>query len=339
MKTVDIEDRDHLLAYLRASNRIEITETPRIEVLAGGVSCRTVLVSRESGDWVLKQALERLRVPETWEADPARSEREAEAMKVLNEILDTGRVPTLVFSDASQHLLAMTAVQQPFENWKVRLLRGEVDEDTVVDFGQLLAAIHVRAAKRRDTLEPLFRDRSLFQALRIDPYYLYIAKRHDAARKFVLQLVTDTQSTHITLVHGDFSPKNVLIGSSGCVLVDHEVAHWGDPAFDVGFAAAHFLSKANHMQLCRDLFLEAAGTFWATYAASAAAAPWFRGVEERSVRHTTACLLARVDGKSPVEYLDAGGRDRQRAAALALMQDPPQHFNALVSTFSAELGP
>ena len=46
------------------------------------------------------------------------------------------------------------------------------------------------------------------------------------------------------LVHGDFSPKNLLVSGDRLVIIDCEVAWYGDPAFDLAFLLNHLCLKA-----------------------------------------------------------------------------------------------
>jgi aminoglycoside phosphotransferase (APT) family kinase protein len=126
------------------------------------------------------------------------------------------------------------------------------------------------------------------------------------------QLIGDTLARRVTLVHGDFSPKNILVRDGKLILLDHEVIHWGDPAFDVGFGLTHFLSKAHHLRDHR--FIEAATRFCEAYGDE---------VDEQAARQTLGCLLARVAGRSPLEYLDERERARQRRVVVKLIQDVP----------------
>src|SRR5947207_329045 len=139
---LDIEQPDQLLAYLRDSGRIARDEMPEIGVLAGGVSNRTVLVKRGSGEsWVIKQALAKLRVKVDWFSDVSRIHREALALKYLPELAPPGTITPLIFEDHEHHLLAMGAVPEPHENWKTMLMAGRVENDHVEQFAALLAAV------------------------------------------------------------------------------------------------------------------------------------------------------------------------------------------------------
>jgi 5-methylthioribose kinase len=323
--SVNIENPAELIEHLRRRGRIAANETPHINVLAGGVSNRTVLVERENGaGWVLKQALDKLRVASDWFSSPARIHREALGLRWLAE-LAPGATPRLVFEDHEEHLLAMEAVPQPHENWKTKLMRGDIVRSEVEQFGGLLGGIHRRAMERREELEPIFRDRSFFESLRLEPYYEFAARQTPAAASFLRDLVAETRATPVTLVHGDFSPKNILVREGRLILLDHEVIHWGDPAFDIGFSMAHFLSKAHHFPKDCGKFAESAHWYWRSYDD--------RAHEKRAVRHSLGCLLARVDGRSPLEYLDEAERNRQRAAVLELMSALPRTIDKMIDSF------
>jgi aminoglycoside phosphotransferase (APT) family kinase protein len=330
---LDIEQSDALLEYLRSSGRIARDETPEIDVFAGGVSNRTVLVTRPSGEaWVLKQALEKLRVKVDWFSDPKRIEREALGIDHLSRVCPSGAITPLIFRDEANHLLAMAAVPQPHENWKTMLLRGDVRDEHVKQFAELLACIHKSVIGRRIHLDPAFSDTSFFESLRLEPYYLFTAEQVPEAATFVRALVDQTRSRRITLVHGDYSPKNILIHNDKLILLDHEVIHYGDPAFDVGFAMTHLLSKEHHLESHREKFKRAAGLFWATYRSSLPKFP-VMSPEPIAIQHTLACLLARVAGRSPLEYLDDAERKRQREVVVQLMQNPPATMNDLIEQF------
>jgi aminoglycoside phosphotransferase (APT) family kinase protein len=330
---LDIEQHDQLVRYLRATGRITADETPKLQTLPGGVSNRTVLVERANGEaWVLKQALAKLRVTIDWFSDPSRVHREALGLTWLAKLAPPGTITPLVFEDRQHHLLAMAAVPRPHENWKTMLLAGRVEMEHVKQFATILATVHRNAAAARDTLAEVFDDRSFFESLRLEPYYRYTASQVPAARDFLNNLIDDTRGRRRTLVHGDYSPKNILVREGRLVLLDHEVIHWGDGTFDVGFALTHFLSKMNHLPAFRLQLLRAALRFFSDYAVRVM--PCGDGDEERMiVRHTLGCMLARVDGRSPLEYLSERERDRQRRAAIEMMESPPREVAEVISTF------
>ena len=338
---LDIERPGDLAAYLREAGLIMPDESPAVTVLAGGVSNRTVLVERPSGEaWVVKQALAKLRVQVDWFSDPQRIHREALGMSWLTELAPVGSTTKLVFEDHEHHLLGMSAVPHPHTNWKTMLLAGNLQMDHVEQFGILLGTIHRKSSGRIEELRPLFGDRGFFESLRLEPYYLYTASQVPEAHNFLHLLVEETRATVQTLTHGDYSPKNVLVHADRLVLLDHEVVHLGDPGFDLGFGLTHLLSKAHHLAAQRSSFVVAALHFWVTYWQNVThrqdEAVW-RHLEPRAVRHTLGCMLARVRGRSPLEYLNAAERDRQAAAIVTLMADPPLTVAGLAESFIEEI--
>ena len=333
-----MEDPRALLQYLRGTGRIGRDEALAIRVLSGGVSNRTVRVERPSGEaWVLKQPLAKLRVAVDWFSSPQRIHREAEGLRWLGRLAPAGSIPRFIFEDFDEHLLAMEAVPEPHDNWKTLLLAGHLDRRQVEEFGWLLGTIHRRGWEERARTRPAFDDRSFFESLRIEPYYVYTAEQTPGTAHFLTELIAETRAHRDTLVHGDYSPKNILVRGGRLILLDHEVIHFGDPAFDLGFSLTHLLSKAHHLRPLRADFAEAATCYWNTYRAACGTTDWSSELEPRAVRHTLACLPARVQGRSPLEYLDAAERARQRDVVLALMADPPGAVPDLIAAFTQRL--
>jgi 5-methylthioribose kinase len=178
-----------------------------------------------------------------------------------------------------------------------------------------------------------FDDRGFFESLRLEPYYLYSAERMPAVEGFIHDLIAETRATRYTLVHGDYSPKNVLVHEGNLILLDHEVIHFGDGAFDVGFALTHLLSKAHALPKFRDQFVDAAEQFWDIYCQSAGPKRADAAMQARSCRHTMGCMLARCIGRSPLEYLKPAEAAVQANAASALMDHPPTEIAELVDEF------
>ena len=336
---LDIEQASQLIGYLRSRERIEPAETPAVEVLPGGVSCRTVRVDRASGvSWVIKQALPQLRVEVDWFSNPERIHREALAMEMLRGLVPPGSLPRLAFEDREQDLVAMDAVPLPNDQWKHLLLTGRLESDHVRQFGALLATIHRETRARSDRFAAAFADRSNFETLRLEAYYEYSGRQRPAAAAFLAGLSAETRSNLLTATHGDYSPKNVLVHDGRLVLLDHETMHWGDGAFDLGFALTHLLAKSLHVEGMRRPFLEAALLFWDTYSGSVGEPFIEPAYEARVARHTVACALARAVGKSPLEYLDQAERERQAGAAMALTSTPPQRVTELIERFDEAAG-
>ncbi len=333
---MDIEDHAALLQYLRDSGRIKPDEQPAFETLTGGVSNRAVRVVNADGreDWVLKQALGKLRVEVDWFSSPDRIRREAEGLSWLGRIVPDC-VPALIFVDPARYILAMTAVALPHENWKRLLLNGRTSIEHAQSFGRLLARIH-KASAQFPELEECFRERKFFEELRLEPYYAYTASQAPEARSFLLRLVDDTRLRRHALVHGDYSPKNVLIHNDGLVLLDFEVIHFGDPAFDIGFSLTHFLSKAHYLPARRAAFLDMARAYWQAYLDDLST-PLRETVKQFAIQHTLACCLARVAGRSPLEYLTERQRARQRQIVLDLLESDINCIPHLIDQFGERL--
>jgi len=348
---MNIEIQDELLSYLHNSGHIINDEVPRLQTLAGGVSNRTVLVTWANGEaWVLKQALSKLRVTTDWFSSPERVHREALGLHWINRIVPQS-TPALLFEDHQQHLIAMAAVPQPHTNWKDALLAGDLQLDHIDQFAQLLATLHLQSHAQQSTFAPIFADKSFFESLRLEPYYGFTGEQAPWAASFLQILIQQTCTRTFTLVHGDYSPKNVLVHKGKLILLDHEVIHFGDPAFDVGFSLTHLLSKANHnLETSPELstqFEAAAQRYWYGYKQNIQQD--ISGGRKRdeitvdlygqaqigsfTVRHTLACLLARIDGRSPLEYLDNATRTRQRNAIRVLIADQPANVEELIMRF------
>jgi 5-methylthioribose kinase len=332
---LNIEDFDALRRYL--SQHAGSCDTVSLKMLTGGISNRTIRVTWGDGrDWVLKQALAKLRVNEDWFSDPDRITVEASALRWLNRLAPPGATPVFVFEDFENHLMAMEAIPDGHQNWKSVLLSGQIVADHFEQFGSLLGTIHRRSAELGTEICRAFADTRYFQNLRLEPYYFYAADHVPEAASFLNVLAEETLARRLSLVHGDFSPKNTLIYQDRLILLDYEVVHFGDPAFDLGFALTHFLSKAHHLPAQRGQLAEAANLFWRTYFVQVASLQWSE-LEPRAVRHTLACLLARVGGKSPLEYLSASEASRQRDAVLELMKNPPLHVEELIAAFIGKI--
>jgi len=336
--SLDIENEQELLGYLLSHGRLPAGDAVKMRVLAGGVSNKTVLVEWADGHgWVLKQALAKLRVAVDWFSDPARIGREAMGLRWLEQLAPPGTITPLVFEDPGHHLLAMEAVPRPHDNYKTLLLEGRVETSHAVQFGELLASIHRGGWERRDQCASIFDDRRFFQSLRLEPYYQYTAQQVPEAAGFLTDLVRSTLQRRFTVVHGDYSPKNVLVRKDRLILLDHEVIHFGDPAFDLGFAMTHLLSKAHHLPRHRPALLDAARSFWSSYIEALDGVPFREDLATHAVQNTLGCLLARVAGRSPLEYLSSQERQRQQQRATELLKNPPGDPPELFTRFIQDI--
>jgi 5-methylthioribose kinase len=331
---LDIEDFDALRDYLTAKGYVKSGDAVSVQKLQGGVSNRTVRVAWPDGHaWVLKQALAKLRVNVDWFSSPERIVVEAKALRWLNRMAPPGTTPSFIFEDMTHYLMGMEAIPEEHENWKSILLSGRIVTSHFEQFGLLLGAIHRQSSEAGPEFRREFADTTYFENLRLEPYYLYTAQKVSESAMFLNALAQETLRHKHCLVHGDFSPKNTLIYRSKLILLDYEVVHFGDPAFDVGFALTHFLSKLHHLVQERNRLASATELFWQAYHEEIARLDWAATLEPRVVRHTLGCLLARVAGKSPLEYLIPAEMSRQRDIVLALIVDPPTRVPNLITEF------
>lgn len=296
-------------------------ETPRITELGGGVSNTVLLVEAGGRRFVLKQALGKLRVQDDWFSDRDRVFRESAAMRWLAPHLPPGSVPEVLFEDRENCLFAMSAAPSEAETWKTLLMRGEFGARVAESVARMLAAL-VSASWRDAESVRVFGDQTVFDQLRLDPYYRTTASRHPDLRPHFDRLMRESSSRCASLVHGDWSPKNFLVSAAAVMAIDFEVIHFGDPAFDSAFLLNHLLLKSFYRPEWSAEFAGLAGRFWEVYRAGLPAdCGW---IEPATLAHLGCLLLARIDGKSPAEYLtDQDLRARVRQFARNLIVQPP----------------
>ncbi len=294
---------------------------PPWRLLGGGVS-NWVLHFDVGQGVVVKQALAQLRVQEEWLADPRRAILEGYAMAALGERLPAGDVPQVLFVDEDLCLLGMTSAPEQARPWKQPLLQGNANPSDAAGVGALLGRMH-DAAWEDGNLAGRFYDLTLFEQLRLDPYHEYAARMAEqrGERGLAASLRAGAQEMRehrCTLVHGDFSPKNLLVWDRSVMALDFEVVHWGNPDFDTAFLLTHLTLKAIHLPAAVPRFAACARTFLDAYAValgrrSAAV------IEAGALRQAGCLLAARADGKSPAEYLTAQGRLQARALGTAVL--------------------
>jgi tRNA A-37 threonylcarbamoyl transferase component Bud32 len=268
---------------------------------------------------VVKQSLGKLRVEREWISNRDRIFREAAVMRFMAGKITGGRVPNVIAEDRENFAIAMEAAPVAAEMWKTRLFRGDFDERPARAAGEVLASM-ISRTWRDEEAERVFGDTTVFEQLRVDPYYRYTAAARPEAREFIEQLVACSAARRVSLTHGDWSPKNLLVGGGETWAIDWEVIHFGDPSFDAGFLINHLLLKSIARPEWKREFARLANVFMDSLSAGLPAEGGW--ITEAALQHLPALLLARVDGKSPVEYLDETARGRARALALDLMRRP-----------------
>jgi aminoglycoside phosphotransferase (APT) family kinase protein len=273
-----------------------------MKVLSGGVSGDVVLTDEGH---VRKQFLPKLKVQMEWLSDPRRVFREIDSLRAWSRIVGPECVPQIFSVEPASFAYTMAYAEGP--SWKDQLLAGEVRPSIAHELGRRLALVHRRPdpESARALAGPGF-----FPELRVEPYYETVKRRHP-------DLPIRTDFAEVTLVHGDYSPKNILVHRDGLWVLDHEVAHWGDPAFDLAFMLNHLLIKAFIFADSR--YRDAAQTFLDAYGPSPKLEAW-------TMVHVAVLMLARVDGKSPLAYLTEEQRTRLRAHARRRILEPAERL-------------
>jgi len=310
-----------IAAALRRIGALPVGVTPRVTRLSGGVSSDIRLVEWGEARLCVKRALPRLRVAQLWEAPVERNRFEWAWFETVATICPEA-VPRLVAADHDAGLFAMAYLDpERYPLWKLQLRDGIVDQAVARAVGERLARIHAATADRADIAARFATDAG-FRAIRLEPYLVATARLHADLTAPLTELVSVTATTRRALVHGDVSPKNILIGPSGPVFLDAECAWFGDPAFDLAFCLTHLLLKCLWTPRATPRFLAAFTALAERYLAGVAWEP-AAAIEARATRLLPGLLLARVDGKSPVEYLSQErDKDRVRRAARDLLRAP-----------------
>ena len=313
-----IEPDPRLPAFLERAALIKPGETMSWTPLTGGVSSDIWRVDLPGRTICVKCALPQLKVATMWQAPVERNAYEWAWINFAARHCPDN-VPLPLASDETHGIFAMSYLDPArYPNWKKLLLDGTIDTAVAGCVGAIVSRLH--AASTGDaSVAAAFRSDAIFHAIRLEPYLLATAAAHPDIAATLRALSRRTASTRIALVHGDASPKNILVGPRGPVLLDAECAWYGDPAFDAAFCLNHFLLKCVAKPARVDEYLACYRAFARAYIDGVTWEP--RGpIEARIATLLPALTLARIDGKSPVEYLtDERTRGRVREAARALI--------------------
>jgi 5-methylthioribose kinase len=320
---------DNAVPYLVSRGVIAAREAGRATatLLGGGVSNIVIRVSTSGdtdGALVIKQSLPQLRVAQDWFADRRRIHREWASIQYLANVLPPGAIPRVIYADEQDYLYVMTAAPEDGVNWKEALLSGQIDAAVAGEVGRLLGEIHratrIDHGQIPELLQP-FANQDCFVQLRIDPYHRATAAIHADLADLIEGEAQRMLNRHLVMVHGDYSPKNVIVAGAGesahVFLLDFEVVHLGNPVFDLAFMLNHLALKAIHRPELAARYNTAARAFWDGYVVASAASTDSRDeLEADTMRQLGVLLLARVDGKSPAEYIDTdAARERVRRLA------------------------
>lgn len=309
--------RDALARMGLAASGERVQGTP----LTGGVSSDIWRVELSSGPVCVKRALPKLKVDADWRVPVERNSYEVAWMRFADAVCP-GAAPPVLGEDRQSRAFAMACLEPDrYPLWKSQLLAGEVSAGFARRVGRVLGRIHAASADR-DDVASAFRTDDSFYAIRLEPYLIASARAHPDAADVLEGLAAATAGVRRVLVHGDVSPKNILVGPSGPVFLDAECAWFGDPAFDLAFCLNHLLLKGIAVANSRKALARAFESLSGAYFHQVRWEP-VGDLERRAARLLPGLTLARVDGKSPVEYLKLkSDRDRVRETAKSLLARP-----------------
>ena len=316
-----------MLEFLRRAGLAAQDERPQACALAGGVSSDIWRVDLQSGPICVKRALARLRVAQVWEAPIERNIFERRWMETASRAVG-GIAPRILAHDDSGVFAMEYLDGATYPLWKAELRARRTDPEFASQVGERLARVHAATAGKPEVARQFATDAG-FYAIRLEPYLVATARVHEDLASVLHALVERTAQTRLALVHGDVSPKNILVGPAGPVFLDAECAWYGDPAFDLAFCLNHLLLKRAWVPEAQADYLDC---FDALARAYLAGVNWESAdaLEARAASLLPGLLLARVDGKSPVEYLQhEAQKARVRQVARGLLGSPAQHLSAI----------
>ena len=281
--------------------------------LEGGVASDVRVVDTPDGPLVVKKALAKLKVAAEWFSDPSRSMIEVAAIEAFGSLGGKDTVPEIVWVRPDENCFAMRLVEPRLRNWKADLLDGRIDLATAARVGEILGRFHSRSAGQPDIARQ-FDDLRFFRELRVEPFFGYVAEAKPEMSVRIHDIAQAMLGRRQALVHGDYSPKNILADGKDVVILDFEVTHWGDPRFDVGFCLAHLMLKSTLADGNPAQLRGAIGAFLDSYQSHGL--PVF----DVGLANITGCLLlARLFGKSPADYLARLDREAVEAKAIQLL--------------------
>ena len=332
------DDVAQLRSFLDHAGIVECGEPVQWTALGGGVSSDIWRLDSAAGSYCIKRALAKLKVASDWSAPLSRSGYEWQWLQFAHAHIPANVPRPMAYDPVTGAVVMRYLDDRHHVLWKKQLLLGQVSVPFAAQVGSLVSSLHALSAV--DPRVPgLFASDANFMALRLDPYFLHAGEKHPDLRQTLAVLVHRTANTRLAVVHGDVSPKNILSGPHGPVLLDAECAWFGDPAFDIAFCLNHLLLKSLLLPASLDNYLDAFHALWNAYRDGIS---WEdpEALEKRAAALLPALLLARVDGKSPVEYL-AGAPDLTafvRTTGRHLIMAGPSRISDIAAFWQEALG-
>ncbi|MDR2931746.1 MAG: phosphotransferase [Oscillospiraceae bacterium] len=341
---IDIANQDILRRYLKDKQVFDTPEDLYIRFFPGGVSGTVAFASGGEKSVVIKQALPFLKVAARWACDPRRMLIEHRALEVYARLVPQS-VPLPIFFDEENYIMVRQAAPESCRMWKEQLLGGLLDFRVAKQAALAIAAVHNGTAGDAAVRET-FLDDSVFYSLRINPYIETAVDKHPRLARKAEEVIAVLMHEKIALVHGDYSPKNILVGDAtgsdsadggDIFILDMEVAHYGHPAFDLAFFSNHFFLKSIKNRMWKDAYLNMLRYMLDRYFSGVRFMDK-RALERDTVRTLGFLLLARVDGKSPAEYItEDADKDLVRSLAFAILDEDRGDFAGVIETAKRKL--
>jgi tRNA A-37 threonylcarbamoyl transferase component Bud32 len=328
--------------YLASQGLIQASEVRSVDLLGWGVSNTLVKVCTAGDCVVVKQSLPQLKVSEEWFADRERIYRERAGIETLASLLPAGTVPRVLYEDKENFLFVMSCAPAEGANWKEQLLQGQVDLRVARKVGATLGTVHRKTAGVESVRQEFLDDRPFIQ-LRIDPYHRATARVHPDLAGAIEPEAQRMLDVKAALVHGDYSPKNIIVAGTDIFLLDFEVVHYGNPVFDLAFMINHLFLKSVYNAPIRRQYFQAVDSFWQGYAEEiASSAELLQGcnsLEWDTVKQLGCLMLARIDGKSPAEYIDSPGtKELVRGTARTILLEKICQLSQVMDLVDSRLG-
>lgn len=321
---------------LKTAGLVEDATDLHLTRLPGGVSSDICKIEVDSRVFCIKQALDQLKVEAEWHAPLERNRFEVYWNQIANGI-SPGSAPEILYHDSENMFYVMNYFDpENYPLWKKQLSEGRIQSSIAADVGRVLANIH-NATANNDKVHNQFPRTDIFHDIRLEPYLLATALHHPDLLPRLTQLCERTAGTRLAMIHGDVSPKNILVGPDGPVFLDAECACIGDPAFDLSFCLNHLLLKCIWRPRWTSAYLESFSAMKQAYLENVNWEPPDE-IEVRAASLLPALLLARIDGKSPVEYIDTEhDRAKVRQVSRALLQRSFQQLEQIALTWREAL--
>jgi len=310
--TIEIDTIENVKKYLVKAGIANKADEPLVENLSGGVSSSVWKIVLNNNRRVMKQALGKLKVEEDWFSDVERIHREHEVMEALHDFVPKGAIPKVLHVDYINHIYMMACAEEEAQTWKDILMKENFSVSVAENAAYLLKEIHHHSNSMNAGDKAKFQDQKYFIQLRVDPFHRSLMQKYPELTPSIQKLIDEVTLQKICLVHGDFSPKNMLVKKDdNIVLIDFEVAHWGNPVFDLAYCIGHLMLKGWYLKKHQEI-LKLIEVFLTVY-----------GREVNNLTpHLGLMLLARMDGKSPLNYIkEENMKNTIRKVAINWIQD------------------